>query len=160
MSFVSSTELATIKKTQAAEQNWIDSRMAFMQQLLLARKFNDNLSIQIAPTYIYRNIVGDAQLDKNLFALGIGGRYRISGKVFLNAEYILVHRENPEYYGIKYYNPLSFGVDIITGGHVFQITITNSRSMRENGFIGNTIESWTDGGIHLGFNISRTFIFY
>jgi hypothetical protein len=55
------------------------------------------------------------------------------------------------------YNPLSLGVDIETGGHVFQLIFTNSLGMIEKAFIGETTGSWTNGDIHFGFNISRVF---
>jgi hypothetical protein len=58
-----------------------------------------------------------------------------------------------------YYNPLGIGIDIETGGHVFQIMLTNSQFMREAGFIGKTTGSWSDAGIHLGFNVARVFSF-
>ena len=48
-------------------------------------------------------------------------------------------------------------IDLETGGHVFQIMLTNSQGMREGTFIPKTTDSWLKGGIHLGFNISRVF---
>ncbi|RYY61942.1 MAG: hypothetical protein EOO12_13935, partial [Chitinophagaceae bacterium] len=58
----------------------------------------------------------------------------------------------------KYFNSFSVGFDIETGGHVFQLHLTNSLAMVEKGFITETSESWGNGGIHLGFNISRDFV--
>jgi hypothetical protein len=55
------------------------------------------------------------------------------------------------------YNPLSLGIDIETGGHVFQLLFTNSLAMIEKGFIGETAGSWKKGDIHFGFNLSRVF---
>ena len=135
------------------------SRMSFVQQILIARKFNESLSLQLTPTYIHRNLV-PTELDRNdLFALGIGGRYKLSKRIALNVEYYYVYRANANSLDVKYYNPLSVGIDIETGGHVFQIMLTNSTAMREGGFIGKTTGSWNNAGIHLGFNISRVFSF-
>jgi Membrane bound beta barrel domain (DUF5777) len=141
------------------------SRTSYVQQILLARKFSDNLSIQLAPTYIHRNLV-PSELDKNdLFSLGLGGRLKLSKRISLNVEYFYVYRANesalnaPNSGAIKYYNPLSIGIDIETGGHVFQIMLTNAQAMREGGFIGKTTGSWSNAGVHLGFNISRVFSF-
>lgn len=141
------------------------SRSSYIQQILIARKFNDNLSIQLAPTYIHRNLV-PTELDKNdLFSMGLGGRLKLSKRISLNIEYFYVYRGNesalnsPNSGTTKYYNPLSIGVDIETGGHVFQIMLTNSLAMREGGFIGKTTGSWSNAGLHLGFNISRVFSF-
>ena len=135
------------------------SRMSFVQQILIARKLNESLSVQLAPTFIHRNLV-PSEIDKNdLFAMGIGGRYKLTKRMALNIEYYYVYRPNANSLNVKYYNPLSIGIDIETGGHVFQIMLTNSQAMREGGFIGKTTGSWTDAGIHLGFNISRVFSF-
>ena len=61
------------------------------------------------------------------------------------------------YNGQKTYNALSFGIDIETGGHVFQLMLTNSQGLTERTFIGQTTDSWSNGAIHFGFNISRVF---
>ena len=135
------------------------SRMTYVQQILLARKFNENFSMQLTPTFIHRNLV-PTELDKNdLLALGIGGRYKLSNRIALNAEYYYVYRANASVLPVTYYNPLSVGIDIETGGHVFQILLSNTQAMREGGFIGKTTNSWGNGGICLGFNISRVFSF-
>jgi len=158
LSYLLSTEVISLKQTP---EKYVDfaSRMSFVQQILIARKINESLSIQLTPTYIHRNLV-PTELDKNdLFACGIGGRYKLSKRVALNVEYFYVYRANGSSLPITYYNPLSVGIDIETGGHVFQIMLTNSQAMREGGFIGKTTGSWSDGGIHLGFNISRVFSF-
>ena len=158
LSYLLSTEVISLKQTP---EKYVDfaSRMSFIQQILIARKLNESISVQLTPTYIHRNLV-PTELDKNdLFACGIGGRYKLSKRVALNVEYFYVYRANGSSLPITYYNPLSVGIDIETGGHVFQIMLTNSQAMREGGFIGKTTGSWSDGGIHLGFNISRVFSF-
>jgi opacity protein-like surface antigen len=135
------------------------SRMSFVQQILIARKFNESLSLQLSPTFIHRNQV-PLETDKNdLFALGAGARYKLSKRIALNVEYYYVYRANASALPVTYHNPLGIGIDIETGGHVFQIMLTNSQSMREAGFIGKTTGNWGDGGLHLGFNISRVFSF-
>ncbi len=135
------------------------SRMSYVQQILLARKFNEKFSLQLTPTYIHRNLV-PTEVEKNdLFAMGIGGRYKLSNRIALNAEYYYVYRANASALPVTYYNPLTVGIDIETGGHVFQILLSNAQAMREGGFIGKTTSSWGSGGICLGFNISRVFTF-
>lgn len=158
LSFLTSTEVISLNTNQAMK-DYFYSRMSFVQQILVARKINESLSLQLTPTYIHRNLV-PTELERNdLFACGIGGRYKLSKRVALNVEYYYVYRANSSSLPITYYNPLSVGVDIETGGHVFQIMLTNSQAMREGGFIGKTTGNWSDGGIHLGFNISRVFSF-
>jgi len=158
LSYLLSTEVISSKANPNMTNDFY-SRMTFVQQILIARKLNESLSVQLTPTFIHRNLV-PTEIDKNdLFACGIGGRYKLSKRIALNVEYYYVYRPNANSESTKYYNPLSVGIDIETGGHVFQIMLTNAQAMREGGFIGKTTGSWTDAGIHLGFNISRVFSF-
>jgi hypothetical protein len=158
LSYVASSEWITIKNVDPTRQLSFDSRLSYIQQLLIARKFSDRFSMQLTPTYIHRNTVPTPQEKNDLFSLGGGARYKITKWVAITAEYFWVNRPNASSLSTTYYNPLSVGIDIDTGGgHVFQIILTNSQAMREGGFIGKTTGSWKDGGIHLGFNISRLF---
>lgn len=128
-------------------------RLYYTFQLLVSRKVNTNLSLQFMPTFVHRNLVPSGEYPNDVIALGVGGRYKISKRVSVNAEWFPQVTEK----GPEVTNALSFGVDIETGGHVFQIHLTNSRSMIEQGFISETTGDWTDGDIHIGFNISRVF---
>ena len=105
---------------------------------------------------MHRNLVA-TELDPNdIWAMGAGGRMKLSKRISLNAEYY--YMANPKkYMSQTIYNPLSVGIDIETGGHVFQLIFTNSLAMIEKGFIGETTGSWGKGDIHFGFNISRVF---
>ncbi len=157
LSYLASTEYVSSNVNPLMTTN--ASRMSFVQQILIARKFNESLSFQLTPTFIHRNQV-PLETDRNdLFACGAGARYKLSKRIALNFEYYYVYRANASALPTVYHNPLGIGIDIETGGHVFQIMLTNSQSMREAGFIGKTTGNWGDGGIHLGFNISRVFSF-
>ncbi len=129
-------------------------RQTYCAQLLIARKFSDNVSFQISPTILHRNKTEIAGDKNTLFSMGFGGRAKISKRTSLNAEYWLTPNLNA-----AYTNCLSLGFDIETGGHVFQLHFTNSRGMVENQFIGQTVGKWGGGDIFYGFNISRTFSF-
>lgn len=161
LSYFTSVELMTLKfpERPAGAKNYFSSRLAYVHQVLIARKFNENLSLQLSPTFIHRNLV-KTQLDNNdIWALGFGGRYKLNKRLSLNAEYYLANNPNAKSLDPRPYDALSLGVDIETGGHVFQIMLTNSLGMREASFIPQTTGSWLDGDIHLGFNISRVFSF-
>lgn len=159
LSYLTSVELNTLKFQDPTRSNYFSSRMTYVHQLLVARKFSDNLSIQLSPTFIHRNLV-PTELDLNdVYALGFGARYKLSKRLSLNAEYYYALNPNRKFLDTRYYNSASVGVDIETGGHVFQIMLTNSLGMREGTFIPQTTDNWFDNGIHLGFNISRVFSF-
>lgn len=132
-------------------------RMEYAHQLLIARKFGPGFSFQLTPSYLHRNLVKTMADPNDLFAIGAGSRLKISKRISFNAEYFYVFKPDPSTLSEPIYNPLSFGVDIETGGHVFQLILSNSVAMRENGFLGHTSGQWLDGDIHFGFNISRVF---
>jgi hypothetical protein len=128
--------------------------LAYAAQILIARKFSSGFSLQLAPTLVHRNTVDQAIEENTLFALGIGGRARITRSVSLNAEYyprLNEHPDNPNF------DALGFGVEIETGGHVFQLIFTNTLGMMERRMVAQTSNDFFDGGIHFGFNITRTF---
>jgi opacity protein-like surface antigen len=161
LSYFTSVEMNTLKFPTRPEgaKNYFSSRMAYVHQLLIARKFTDNFSFQLSPTFIHRNLV-KSELDQNdIYSMGAGARYKLSKRLSLNAEYYYTYNPNAKFLDTRYYNSASVGVDIETGGHVFQIMLTNSQGMREGTFIPQTTSDWLDGGIHLGFNISRVFSF-
>jgi hypothetical protein len=132
------------------------NKLTYVYQALIARKFSEKLSLQITPTYLYRNLPELVGEERGLFSLGLGGRLKISKRVSVNAEYFWTARDNS---GLPYHDSMALGVDIDTGGHVFQLHFTNSLGMIEKQFIGETNGSWGKGDIHYGFNISRTFSF-
>ncbi|MCX7638222.1 MAG: DUF5777 family beta-barrel protein [Cyclobacteriaceae bacterium] len=135
-----------------------EDRLAYAWQLLIARKFNSRLSLQVNPVFVHRNTVDQTYENNDDFALGFAGRFKITRSVSVVAEYFkrLNARPNvpPDYLR---YDAIGFGVDIETGGHVFQLLLTNTLGMFERYTITETYENFWDGDIHFGFNITRTF---
>jgi opacity protein-like surface antigen len=156
VSAVTSIALKTLKFTDQTRTNYFTSRLAYVAQILVARKINEVFSVQLTPSYLHRNLVA-TELDPNdIYALGAGARVKLSKRISLNGEYYYI--ANPKtYMSQQIYNPLSLGFDIETGGHVFQLFFTNSLGMTEKQFIGATTGQWKKGDIHFGFNISRVF---
>jgi hypothetical protein len=154
MSYFGSAVCNTVKWSDPNRDNYFSSRMQYTHQLLIARKFNKDLSLQITPTLVHKNLVPTLQDKNDILAMGFGGRYKLTQRFSVNGEYIYVL---PNQITSTYYNSLSLGVDIETGGHVFQLHLTNSTSMLEPGFITESVGQWKNGGIHFGFNVSRVF---
>jgi hypothetical protein len=129
-------------------------RLSFVQQIIIARKIDDKLSIQITPTMVHYNLVENLADNNDAYFLGIAGRYKISNRTAITYEYgakLLNYSES------KYYDSMGIGLDIETGGHVFQMFLTNSFGMTENQTFARTNSSWADRGFRLGFNVSRMF---
>ncbi|MEM9858383.1 MAG: DUF5777 family beta-barrel protein [Bacteroidota bacterium] len=132
----------------------IQSQLSYTHQVLIARKFSAGLSLQLMPTLVHRNKVEEINGENDQFALGIGGRVKLTQRVSLNAEYYYRY-DAPDNENL--FNSIAIGFDIETGGHVFQLHFTNSRTMIERGFITQTTGDFFGGDVHFGFNVSRVF---
>lgn len=154
VSWFSNIVCNSIKWQNPERENYFSSRLFYAHQLLIGRKFNNDLSLQISPTWIHRNLVATMAESNDVLAIGGLGRYKLNQRLSINAEYFYVA---PNQLGSQYTNSLSVGVDIETGGHVFQLHFTNSTAMTEPGFITETVGEWQNGDVHFGFNISRVF---
>lgn len=131
-------------------------RLSFYYQALAARKFGTWLSVQLMPTLVHQNIVKTPDDPNMLFIMGGAARFRITPSFAILAEYYYRVADNPQ---APWHNPVALGVDINTGGHVFQIQLTNAQAMFETGFMRMTTGNILKGDIHLGFNIVRSFGF-
>ncbi|MGV3539817.1 MAG: DUF5777 family beta-barrel protein [Rufibacter sp.] len=129
-------------------------RLTYSYQLLLARKFSDRLSLQLAPTLVHRNLVEGPYGNNNVYAVGAGGRFKLTKRISFNAEYFYLL---PSPTADHFENSLSLGIDIETGGHVFQLMATNAQGMVEKFFVPQNAGSWSNGDIYFGFNVSRVF---
>ena len=157
LSYYVSTAITSLKWEDmgvADRTNYFSSRVSYTHQLLIARKFNSNLSLQLMPSLVHKNLVETKEDKNDIFSIGIGGRYKITNRLSINAEY---YYTPPEQMSYEFDQPFSIGLDIETGGHVFQLHFSNARAFFERGFITETEGSWGNGDIYFGFNISRVF---
>lgn len=160
--YVADAQIKTIKFSDDTRDNKFSSRVYYTHQLLVGRKFSESLSLQLMPTLVHRNLVATAADKNDVFAIGAAGRVKLSKRVAVTAEYYYVPNGQITQ---DFAQSLSLGVDIETGGHVFQFHFTNSQDMTYKGFITETREDWffknSDGrllgGMRFGFNISRVF---
>ncbi|MBK8346533.1 MAG: hypothetical protein IPL08_02540 [Saprospiraceae bacterium] len=146
--------IQTLKWADPDRDNFFSSRLYYTTQLIIGRKFSEAFSLQLSPTMVHRNLVKTNAEKNDVYALGAAGRIKLTKRVAINGEYIYLL---PNQVSGDITNSLSLGFDIETGGHVFQLHFTNSTSMIEKGFITETTNSWTNGGVHFGFNVSRVF---
>jgi hypothetical protein len=143
----------TLKESNYPKMKF-ENRLIYVSQLLVSRKFNNKLSLQLAPTYLHENFVIDDNQDNSQFLIGMGGRYKFAKRWSVNLDYA-AHLNRASTSPFK--NPLSLGVDLETGGHVFQMHLSSSQGIHEAGFLGNTTGDWTKGDIFFGFNLLRVF---
>lgn len=157
---------AVVSAVANIPQDKFVNRLSFTHQLIIASKINNAISLEVLPTFVHRNFVDKTNLhpvnnstDKNdLFALGFGGRFKITKRTSFVIDYFLPFDEFRDSKN-NYYDALGVGFEFETGGHVFHVNVTNSAGIIENDFIPYTNSAWDKGEFKLGFNISRVFNF-
>lgn len=127
------------------------NRLAYVSEILISRAFSKKLSLELVGAFIYKNLYNPQIENQKQLSVGAGGRFKLSKRLSLNAEYLYANM--PSFYN----NPLSLGLDIETGGHVFQLLFTNSQAMTESEYLTNATGDWTKGEIYFGFNLYRVF---
>jgi hypothetical protein len=154
LSWYSGAVITTLKFQDPDKVNYFTSRLSYAHQLIVGRKFTEGFSLQLMPTLVHRNLVKNLGEKNDVLALGVAGRQKLNKRLAVNFEYFYLL---PGQVDAQYQNSLSLGLDIETGGHVFQLHFTNSTSMIERGFVTETAGNWLKGDIHFGFNVSRVF---
>lgn len=131
-----------------------NNRLAYTFQLPVSRKFTNNLSLELNPIYVHKNLYEPKTENKDQFLLGAGGRYKLSKRLAVNLEYAA--RFNAPETSV-YHNPLSLGLDIETGGHIFQLVFSNGQQMNDVALYTNSVGNWNGGSLYFGFNMYRVF---
>ena len=151
----SSTNYRNARYTDGIDHAMSD-RLSYMHQAIIARKWNRKLSTLVSPSVVHFNLVPTAQDPNTTAHITLGARYKISNRMALTGESTLL--SNREFNsGERYTTPFALGVDIETGGHVFQLHISNTRAMNGPYWMARNPYSASNGGLFLGFNISRVF---
>ena len=153
MMFETDTTTLKSKKNISVTPRTSD-KLSYAYQLLIARKFSPAFSLQLAPTMIHENLADSTFNPNDIFAIGGGARLKLTPRSSFNVEY---YYQLPGHKLPGTCNTFSVGYEIETGGHVFQVHLSNSTGMTERTFIAENTGRWSKGDIHFGFNISRVF---
>ncbi|MBL7765711.1 MAG: hypothetical protein JNJ58_06450 [Chitinophagaceae bacterium] len=151
--WISGMTLMTAKFNDARLETF-SNRLGYYHQFIAGRKFNNSFTLQLSPTFVHRNLVNTKKDFNDMLALGIGTRVKLTNRTAFIIDAFPVLYGNHQ--GVNKL-PLSVGFDIETGGHVFQLHVSNTRGMNEKAFISETLQDWTKGEIQIGFNLSRVF---
>ena len=136
--------------------HYLSDRLSYHNQAIFARKFGDKLSLLAAPSAVHWNLVPSSSDPNTTFHLQMGGRYKLTNRLALTGE--ICPGSNQEYSdGSRFYTPFAVGVDLETGGHVFQFHLSNTNAMSDPLWMAQNPYSAADGSLFLGFNISRVF---
>ena len=143
--------IPTIRNYFPASENSFSNKVSGTAQLQIAKTMGI-VGLQISPGYLHTGYLYNEQSNYDLFTLGLAGSLKLSKHVSFNLEYL-----NPFEDKLQSNKPLSVGVDISTGGHIFQLMLTNSQGMINQALYTNTYGDWGKGHIYFGFNLIRKF---
>jgi hypothetical protein len=121
----------------------------------MSRKFSEALSFEVGGVYVHKNLYDDAQELKDQYLVAAGGRCKLSKRLSVNLDY--AYKINQLENAPLYQNPLSVGLDIETGGHVFQMVFSNCQPMNDVAVFTNATGKWNGGSLYFGFNMYRVF---
>ncbi len=142
----------TEESFEPVKPNFSD-RSSYYLQFIAGRKFSSIFSFQISPIIVHSNTPANEGDDNTIFAMGGGARFKVSRRMALTVDY---HHPFGNLNAITT-DPLSIGLDIETGGHVFQLQFSNAVGMNERAYITETTGNFFKGDIRFGFNLSRIF---
>ena len=154
IAFASGITMNGLEWSDPTRNNYFSSRLAYYFQAIIGRKISEGFSLQFTPTLLHKNLVHLEADPNDIYSLGVGGRLKFSKRIAFTWDYFYVF--NPLSDNI-YHNPLSVGIDVETGGHVFQLHFSNATGMNEPTFITETTGDWAKGEVRFGFNLSRVF---
>lgn len=135
----------------------LSDRLNFSVVMPIARKFNDKLSLQFIPVYSHFNRVGP-ELNlvnpkiNDYFGAGLGGRFKFTRSSAITFQFIQPFSEADH----ADYN-FAIGIDIETGGHVFQMFFSTTRALSESYIIAGSNGNFFEREFRFGFNINRLF---
>lgn len=132
------------------------NRLAYSAQVLISRKVTQSLSLELATIYTHKNLYDNTTEYADLALLGYGARYKLTKRLSLNLEYDMRLNAIDGYMTNKFQNPMTAGLDIETGGHVFQLVFSNSQAMNDVSLFTNATGKFNKG-IYFGFNMYRVF---
>ncbi len=135
----------------------LSDRLNFNLAVPIARKMSDDLSLQLVPMITHFNRVGFElsvadPAENTYYSIGVGGRFKIAPRTAITFQYIppITDAENLDH-------NIGIGIDVETGGHVFQMFFTTSRALNESYLVSSGNGDFLDGGYRFGFNINRLF---
>ncbi|MEO6849945.1 MAG: DUF5777 family beta-barrel protein, partial [Mucilaginibacter sp.] len=135
-------------------------RLSYFGQVIFARRFSHNFSLQVAPSIIQNNlpVPNLPGNESSLFSVSATAQLKVTKLMSVIIDYahpFSSFRNNSSGFS----DPFGCGIQVVTGGHVFSINISNARAVNEINYLSNTTSDFLRGQYRIGFTISRTFDF-
>ncbi|HEX2683271.1 MAG TPA: DUF5777 family beta-barrel protein [Ferruginibacter sp.] len=155
--------MVNVNTAKDPDNEFTGNKFAFMNQLLISRKFTDRISLQLMPTWIHYNVVPYGINNSNeVFSLGFAGKYKATAKLNITLEYarqLNMYKNIISKSGaILNYQPdlLSIGAELSTGTHLFQFYIGSTTDASAIDQLSRNNSKIKDGNFAIGFTINRS----
>ena len=157
LTYYGNVAINTLPEPEVEGTYYFTNRLTYVNQLLLSKRVNDALSLQLIPSIVHKNLVVYSTDPNTRFLLGAGGKWNLTQVTSIQAEYHyrFGNQDTPSFE--NFHNSFSIGMGFETKGHFFEFHLTNSAPMIEKGYLTETTGTWSDGDIRIGFNIVRDF---
>ncbi len=134
-------------------------RVSYFAQAIIARKISRDFSLQIAPSFVQNNlpVPNVAGSENDFFSLSATAAIKVTKLMSIVVDY--AHPFSTFRSSNGFSDPFGFGIQLVTGGHVFTINISNARTANEINYLSNTTSDYIRGNYRLGFTIARMFDF-
>lgn len=134
--------------------------LKFTGQASLTHAFGDRVGVALVPGITF-NPAEDVDGEDPLTTLGLGARWNFYQNLALVGEWVLIvsgYTRTQTFGNDIRFDTWGGGLEISTGGHVFQIVVTNSVGLTSDQYLRGgdlDIRDALDGDVRLGFNIFR-----
>lgn len=147
----------TIDARPEDQFNLVQDRYSFFNQIIIARRFSPNISLQIAPSISHMN-AAETGTTNDMIGLAFGGRAKITPgtSIILDYSQPLTNFDNDN---LQPKAGFSLGVEFGTSGHTFQIFATNNHGIVPQYNYMKNQNDFFNGDILIGFNITRNYNF-
>jgi hypothetical protein len=134
-------------------------RVSYFAQAIFASKISRHLSFQIAPSFLRNNlpVPNTPGSENNFFSLSAAAQIKVTKLMSVVVDY--AHPFSSFRNSNGFSDPLGFGIQMVTGGHVFTVNITNASTANEINYLSNTTSDYSRGNYRIGFTIARMFDF-
>jgi len=134
-------------------------RLSYFAQVIIARKISSGFSFQIAPSFVQNNlpVPNTPGSENSFFSVSATARVKVTKLMSVIVDY--AHPFSSFRTNNGFSDPLGFGIQMVTGGHVFTVNITNARTANEINYLSNTTADYARGNYRIGFTIARMFDF-
>jgi hypothetical protein len=145
----------TVDARKKENFNLVQDRYSFYHQLIIARRFSQMFSFQIAPSISHYNLVSK-EMDNDMIAISAGGRMKISDQTAIMIDYT---QPVTRFSSMNPKPGLSVGVEFATSAHAFQLLIGNYNGIVPQKNIMFNQNDYFKGDVLIGFNITRLYNF-